>query len=431
MEISKYNVDFDLDNKYAIYNLASRNFIICNKNNKQTVLDLLGKLNDLENSSLKDAEKNIIKKLAKQGIIVNNTKDEIEKIKYLFNKTKYQEGTFVLVISPTIECNFGCPYCFEERRHETWDEKLRENLLRFVDEISKKVKILQVSWFGGEPTLEYENIKAMTKKFKDICERNKCEYCSTITTNGYLLNDERIAELEELAINKVQITIDGDEEYHNKKRPLRNGGNTFNKIFENILKISKKDIMLILRINIDENNANSIIPLLERIPNECRSNIIINICNIFQNKKIIKIYELYKKAIELGFVYPPFRKDYTICEGSFVNSMTINPDGKLSPCQMCKERGLDFGTLTDNGSFLIKNPTALYKFRNASPFNNNMCTECKYISVCLGGCQHARYENENVCDGKKLFEQISVEEMAKLAIYNEFQNGCISEYNII
>ncbi|SCL86096.1 radical SAM protein [Sporanaerobacter sp. PP17-6a] len=266
MELSKYNIDFNFEDRYVIYNLSSKKFIMCNLEKKHNIFNLLNILNKLDTCNLKKEEKIMLRKMAKQGIIVDNTKDEIEKIKFLFNKTKYQEGTFILVISPTIKCNFGCPYCFETRRDETWDENLRYNLIKFVENITPKVKTLQVSWFGGEPTLEYDNIRIVTEKFKSICEKNKCNYISTITTNGYMLNDERINELESLGINKIQITIDGDEKYHNEKRPLNNGGKTFQKIFENILKISEKNMMVILRINLDDKNKDSIVPLLERFP---------------------------------------------------------------------------------------------------------------------------------------------------------------------
>lgn len=430
MEVSKYNVDFNLDDKYVIYNLSSKKFVMCSLEKKFYVFNLLNKLNQLDMYLLEE-EKNVLKKMAKQGIIVNNTQDEIEKIKYLFNKTKYQEGTFILVISPTIKCNFGCSYCFETRRDETWDQNLKNNLIKFVEDITPKVKTLQVSWFGGEPTLEYDNIKIMTKKFKSICEKNKCNYISTITTNGYLLNDERINELESLGICKVQITIDGDEKYHNEKRPLNNGEETFQKIFENILKISEKDIMVILRINLDDKNKDSIIPLLKRFPEESRKNIIVNICNIFQNKNTVRIYDLCKKTIELGFICPPFRSDYSICEGSFVNSITVNPNGEISPCQMCIEEGLTFGELTNKGSFRIKDPTAFYRFRNSSPFDNDKCIKCKYLPMCLGGCSYQRYKDLNICDGEKILKQISIEEIAKLAVYNQMKNGTISAYNVI
>lgn len=424
MKTSRYNFLTNLGDNFAIYNILSKKYILTNLDAKDHILNLMTHLNE---SQYTEYDANILKGLINQGIIIEDNLNETEKVSYLFNKTKYQENTFILVISPTIECNFGCKYCFETRRPEVWDNELRNKLINFVSDISKKVKSLHVGWFGGEPTLEYDNIKNMTEIFKDICKNNNCDYSASITTNGYLMSQEKIDELERLCINKIQITIDGDEEFHNIKRPLRNGDKTFDKVFNNLLNIIDKNIKVILRINIDDENKDSILSLLNKIPKEKRNKVIINICNIFQNKNKIDTYDIYKKAIELGFQYPPFRESWVICEGSFTNSITINPDGKIGPCQMCKEKGFYFGKIT-NKSLKITKPSEFYKFRNVNPTKNTNCINCIKFPICLGSCTFSRYKDECFCADETLFTDEGVNKLIRLAIYNDLKhntNNCL------
>ena len=351
MKLSNYNLKLDFDNKYAIYNTLSRKYVLFDNTEENYINNLLDNMNKDE-YEIKEIE--ILKKFLKNGIVIEDNLNEIGKVSYLFNKTKYQDRRFILIISPTLDCNFRCPYCFEERRNSYISDETIDNLIAFVKKVAKEVNTLQVCWFGGEPTLQFEKIKKMTKIFKEICENEGCNYSSTMTTNGYLFNDERINDLNDFNMKRIQITLDGDKEIHNQKRPLADGSGTFDKILENINKIVDKDIPLYLRINVDENNADSIPKLFDLIPESKREKITINMCNIFQNDEYVNLFPLYKIAIDKGFRFEFSRKQLQICEGSFINSITVQPDGKITPCQMCSEKGFNFGSIGKDGRLLLK-----------------------------------------------------------------------------
>ncbi|GAA0123279.1 hypothetical protein UT300018_25970 [Clostridium faecium] len=166
-------------------------------------------------------------------------------------------------------------------------------------------------------------------------------------------------------------------------------------------------------------NKNSILKLLSKIPQNKREKLIVNICNIFQNREIIDTYEYYKSLIDMGFKYPPFRENLVMCEGSFVNSITVNPDGKIGPCQMCKEKGFYFGELLKDGELKITKTPEFYKFRDVNPFKNTECSECKNLPICLGGCPYGRYKNSEKCNYKNEFDNIEMDKLVKLDIYND------------
>lgn len=427
MKLSNYNMKLDIDNKHAIYNTISRKYVLYDDIKRDCIENILNNINK-EKYSINEAE--VLKIFIKNGIVIEDNLDEFEKITYLFNKTKYQDRRFILIISPTLDCNFRCSYCFEERKNSYISDKTIENLIDFVKRISKEVNTLQVCWFGGEPMLQFEKIKKMTKIFKDICENEGCNYCSTMTTNGYLFNDENISDLDMFNMKRIQITLDGYREFHDKKRPLADGSGTFDKILENINKIADKDIPLYLRINVDQNNAESIPKLFDLIHKNKRNKIIVNICNIFQNIEDVDLFPLYRIAIDKGFNFKFSRKQFQICEGSFINSITVQPDGTITPCQMCAEKGFNFGSIGKAGKLFLKNESEFYKFRSTSALDNENCKTCNRLPLCLGGCYLKRYKDKNVCVAKHKIGK-DFWDIIRLEIYSDIKRNLVKELNII
>jgi len=422
MKLSNYNLKLNFDNKYAIYNTLTRKYVLYDKSEENYINNLLDNMNK---GKYEIKEIDILKKLSKNGIVIEDNLDEIQKVTYLFNKTKYQDRRFILIISPTLDCNFRCPYCFEERRNSYISDEIIDNLIAFVKKIAKEINTLQVCWFGGEPMLQFEKIKNMTKIFKEICENEGCSYTSTMTTNGYLFNDERINALNDFNMKRIQITLDGDREIHNQKRPLEDGSGTFDKILENINKIVDKNIPLFLRINVDKNNVDSIPKLFDFIPENKRGKVTINMCNIFQNDEYTNLFPLYKIAIDKGFKFEFPRKQLQICEGSFINSITIQPDGKITPCQMCSEKGFNFGSIGKDGKLLLKNESEFYRFRATSALDNEKCKDCSRFPLCLGGCYFNRYKDNTVCISTNKGEQEFLN-MIKLEIYSDIKHGLVN-----
>lgn len=80
----------------------------------------------------------------------------------------------------------------------------------------------------------------------------------------YLLDRKMAKTLKRLSINSVQITIDGPKEVHDRRRILRNGKGTFDRIIENIRNIH--DILRVsIRINVDKENADRVFELIDFI----------------------------------------------------------------------------------------------------------------------------------------------------------------------
>ncbi len=125
----------------------------------------------------------------------------------------------------THDCNLGCTYCFagEKFRKVMSEEVLRRSLdLAFSDEAEK----VQVSFFGGEPTLEWDMLVRATDDATARARAAGKQLVFTITTNGTLLNHERVKFLVERDFF-VGLSIDGIRHAHEATRPNRGGKSSF------------------------------------------------------------------------------------------------------------------------------------------------------------------------------------------------------------
>ena len=129
----------------------------------------------------------------------------------VWNKIIGHSGTGPVIL-PTYNCNFRCPYCFEQHRLSRGKEWLTRDMKpEMIDAIfaalqkqkDKGHKIDGISLYGGEPLLK-ENKETV----RNICEHAKAmELPISAITNGYDL-DHYIDLLDEFKVDKLQITVD-------------------------------------------------------------------------------------------------------------------------------------------------------------------------------------------------------------------------------
>ena len=124
------------------------------------------------------------------------------------------ERMLLLTVAPTRSCNFACPYCFEANRAGIdMSRETEEQLVRFAERFQPG-QLFGVTWFGGEPLLRFAQLRRLSERFLALDFRR---YSASLITNGYLLDADKAALLDELAIREVQITLDGPEEVHRRR----------------------------------------------------------------------------------------------------------------------------------------------------------------------------------------------------------------------
>ena len=217
---SKYNCYLNYINPPVLCNLRHRTFLSI-PDNKSKIVNLL--LTNPNKPDITPEESEIKVYLKKGGFLIKDFMNEIDLLKMKFNIERASTKTLSISISPTLNCNFRCVYCFERHKKENMNESVRDSLIKFIERESTTICYLGVNWFGGEPLLKYKFINGLSRNFIEICENKNIRYEASMSTNGYLLSKERYERLvEDCLIGHFQITIDGDRETHiNVDRSVR------------------------------------------------------------------------------------------------------------------------------------------------------------------------------------------------------------------
>ncbi|ANQ54453.1 radical SAM protein [Thermosipho sp. 1063] len=153
-----------------------------------------------------------------------------------FTKTveeKYDINAIVLTVSH--ECNLNCKYCYGNNgtygNPGVMDfETAKRAIETFFDKGQSNVGI---TFFGGEPLLNFKLIKQVTKFAKEYIGRN---VKFGMTTNGILIKDDVACFLTNNDFS-VLISLDGDQFYNDKLRYTKAGKGTHNTILNSIKKL--------------------------------------------------------------------------------------------------------------------------------------------------------------------------------------------------
>lgn len=171
---------------------------------------LLNKTEYNQYLSLNNMDYEMQNTLLENHILVDETFDEVNFLMYCHNITKYSHDALHLVLATTMECNFGCPYCYENRRKGKMSLQVQEAIINFIHKnLEKGIKLLDITWYGGEPLLYPEIIKNMSEKIHTLVDKYSCELNMYMVTNGYLLTPELVEMLDLIGVVKIQITLDG------------------------------------------------------------------------------------------------------------------------------------------------------------------------------------------------------------------------------
>jgi uncharacterized protein len=125
----------------------------------------------------------------------------------------------------THDCNLGCTYCFagkKDRRRMSEATIDRALALAFADDREE----VRVSFFGGEPTLEWDTIVATTAKAEAIAAQKNKRLQLCMTTNATRIDRARAAYLRAHDFY-LGISIDGTEAAHDATRRKRGGQSSF------------------------------------------------------------------------------------------------------------------------------------------------------------------------------------------------------------
>jgi uncharacterized protein len=325
--------------------------------------------------------------------------------RYAIYARHFETTTLSLTVCPTLACNFRCPYCFEHDQADgtRMSAETVERLVGFIASYAD-IRRLSISWYGGEPTLAWDVVCDITERVLKL--DLACEHAGLVT-NGYLLGPKKIAQLNDLGIGSVQITLDGPREVHDRRRVLAGGGPTYDRILENVkaLMDSSYEGVCSIRVNVDKSNVEDYVvmraELLERFAGKklfvyaghvhvapersCE-----HPCSFDGREWSDFTLGLYRDAGLLptrGF-YPSSAPEG--CVANAHHGFVVGPRGELYKCwEDVGKPQMEVGDL--HAEEPITNPALRARYAiGTGCFEDPTCLECRMLPVCGGGCPNKR-----------------------------------------
>jgi uncharacterized protein len=175
-----------------------------------------------------------------------------------------------LTILPTEKCNFRCTYCYEDFAIGRMPRSVVDGVKNLITSRAPDLEELQISWFGGEPLLAMTVIQEISAHAFELSGKLGFHFDGGLTTNGYLLTTETLAELVSLNQNFFQVSLDGWREQHDVTRRRADGVGTFDVIWQNLLaaKQTALSFEMLLRIHLTNDNFDSLKTLCSEIRKE-------------------------------------------------------------------------------------------------------------------------------------------------------------------
>jgi uncharacterized protein len=206
--------------------------------------------------------------LAKRGYLVREGVDQVDVFRYHYGREQWRTDLLQFILLASEDCNFRCVYCYEKFERGTMTPETRQGVLNLLRQRAPQLKHLRVSWFGGEPLYGWEAIEELEPVFNRVARERNIPFAQDMTTNGYLLTEERATKLLEWGCRHYQITVDGLPAQHDCKRVGRDGSATYHVIMENLRSLRERRneaFTVALRVNFDQDNFPALGPFLETL----------------------------------------------------------------------------------------------------------------------------------------------------------------------
>ena len=324
------------------------------------------------------------------------------------------------------DCNLACRYCFAEEgeyhgRRAFMSLEVGKKALDFLVSNSGNRVNLEVDFFGGEPLMNWEVVKELVFYGRSLEKEHNKKFRFTMTTNGLLLDEEKLDFINREMGNLV-LSLDGRKEVHDRMRPHRGGQGSYDEIVPKFLHAAEsrgqmnyyvrgtftrhnldfsKDVLHAADLGFqqisvepvvaDENEDYAIreedIPAIEREYDRLAK-------ELLARRKAGKPVNFFHFMIDLEGG-PCVAKRLSGC-GSGCEYLAVTPWGDFYPChQFVGQEEFLMGNV-DEG---IVRPEIQQKFQNCNVYTKEKCKDCFAKFYCSGGCAANAYHYDGDING--------------------------------
>ncbi|MBP3380405.1 MAG: thioether cross-link-forming SCIFF peptide maturase [Ruminococcus sp.] len=351
---------------------------------------------------------------------------ELYNDKILFSEDDYEKYAKYSVASPVKamclniahDCQLRCKYCFASTGDFGQGRKLMsfetgKHAIDFLLENSGDRPNLELDFFGGEPLMNFKVVKQIVEYARSReAEFNK-KFRFTITTNGLLLDDEKI-EFINREMSNVVLSIDGRKSVNDYFRVLPNGQGCYDMILPKYKKLveGRGDKEYYVRGTFTNKNldfSNDVFALYEAGFDQISIEPVVgegdeyaltmgNLPAVFKEYEVLaqRILDNEKKGGKFNFFHFMLDLDQGPCAikrlrgcGCGNDYIAITPDGDIYPChQFVGMEEYKMGNI-DEGTF---NEEMKADFANCHVYSKPECRKCWAKFYCSGGCNANNYQ---------------------------------------
>ena len=358
--------------------------------------------------------------------------DEIEQLKkdeLLFTPDEYEDyiedisknrQTVVKALCLHIahDCNLACKYCFAEEgeyhgKRELMSYEVGKAALDFLIAGSGNRHNLEVDFFGGEPTLNFQVVKDLVAYGRSQEKAHDKKFRFTLTTNGVLLNDE-IMEFANQEMDNVVLSIDGRKDVHDFMRPFPNGSGSYDIVVPKYQKFadSRDQMRYYVRGTFTHHNldfAKDVLHLADLGFKQISVEPVVapdDADYAIREEDLPQLFEEYdqlakeiikrkKNGQEFNFFHfmidleggPCVAKRLSGC-GSGTEYLAVTPWGDLYPChQFVGNEKFYLGNVFEG----VKHPEICQEFKSCNVYSKEKCRKCFARFYCSGGCAANSY----------------------------------------
>lgn len=317
----------------------------------------------------------------------------------------------------TYLCNLKCPHCLTASGSPRAGELSTREAFRLIDNLAA-AKLLTLSLSGGEPFLR----KDLPELIRYATDHN---IRTDIASNGVAMDETILAQLKDLPLFHIQISLDGIGAKHDAFRGMPGA---YSAILENIKRLKQQGISVSISTTATSENYRDIpelidlayelgcsaykaIPFLPAGRGATNAYLKLSVDNYLAfSQMLLDKAEEYKGKLDIStettFSFLLTENEPHGCSDGMMgcsaayDTLSIGSDATAYPCPFFQT--IPLGNLLEVPlTELWKNSPILGELRNVSkPDLDEPCQNCGYApDLCRGGCRASAYLNSGSVTG--------------------------------
>jgi uncharacterized protein len=391
-----YLVD-EKEQKYLVFNTLSKSLVQID--GEVYTLMTQKRLDEMDDTGLRA--------LRKERIIVGDSVNELDMLRIIINRGRFDGTSVGVTVIPTHACNLACIYCYQghgDVLSTTMSEETVRRTIEFIKKIAAGRRKIELNFYGGEPLLFPDKLFRILEEIHTFAEQQGAELFVYITSNGILFTEDIMNQLSQYN-HKVQITLCGPKEVHNTIRVDKQGNGTYDALMTLISLFKKHGITFQLRVDVGEDNVSTIGALLDDLNRRGFGGAYIRVGRINKDycyqqvesttaelkpSELVRICQL---AHDKGFETDPLTiYRYVECIAMIDNFLAVDPTGDVYKCiAACNFPEHRVGTLNEDGELINMNHQVYCTWVLRNPLLFEECRTCKFSPICGSGCALAAY----------------------------------------